>query len=128
METLFFITKLGVVMKRFSSLICLVFALLVTSGVSAQSLRASPYVTETCPYVFASWNIANLSINRDQENIEQVAHVIGQMYPDVLAVQEVTAGKDHGSKAVAMIVEALGRKGKQYDYIVSELMPKGMSK
>lgn len=94
--------------------------LVCVSGVYAQSLRASPYATEKCPYVYASWNIANLSTNRSPENLEQVARVIGDMYPDVLAIQEVTAGKDHGSKAVALLVDSLSRKGKLYDYIVSD--------
>ncbi len=74
--------------------------------------------SEACPYTFVSWNIANFGRSKTDEEIAVMASVLKDA--DIVAIQEVTAGKDFGVQAVAKLASALGRTGASWDYIVSD--------
>ena len=65
-----------------------------------------------------SWNIANFGKSRSDDQIAFMAGVLRNA--DIVAVQEVTAGKDAGVQAVAKLADALSRTGAKWDYIVSD--------
>lgn len=71
-----------------------------------------------CAYTFVSWNIANFGRKKTDEEITLMAKALA--HADIVAVQEVTAGKDFGVQAVAKLAIALGRTGAAWDYIVSD--------
>lgn len=71
-----------------------------------------------CPYTFVSWNLANFGRSKTDEDISVMARVLSSA--DIVAIQEVTAGKDFGVQAVAKLALALGRTGAAWDYIVSD--------
>lgn len=73
--------------------------------------------TPTCPNTFMSWNIANFGRSHSDSEVEVMAHVLATA--DIVAVQEVTAGKNSGAQAVARLSSALSRTGSEWDYIVS---------
>lgn len=91
------------------------------------SLPAPPHgdaarAKSECPYTYVSWNIANFGISkkssRGAEEIAFIASVVKQA--DIIAVQEVTAGKGEGARAIAQLADALSRTGADWDYIVSD--------
>ncbi|OGZ05447.1 MAG: hypothetical protein A3C93_01105 [Candidatus Lloydbacteria bacterium RIFCSPHIGHO2_02_FULL_54_17] len=71
-----------------------------------------------CTHTFVSWNIANFGRKKTDEEITLMAKVLA--HADIVAIQEVTAGKDVGAQAVAKLASALGRTGASWDYIVSD--------
>jgi len=72
-------------------------------------------------YRFISWNIANLGKSQGGQQIELIASLLSNERPDIIVIQEVTAGKDHGIQAVAKIVTAMNaHEDNAYDYIVSD--------
>lgn len=77
----------------------------------------TPYADAECPYTFMSWNIANFGRSRSDAEIAFMAAVLQRA--DIVAVQEVTAGKNFGVQAVAKLANALSRTGTDWDYIVS---------
>lgn len=64
-----------------------------------------------------SWNIENLGKSKSDEEIAFIANVVTNF--DVIAIQEVVAGYG-GAQAVARLVDALNRKGNQWDYRISD--------
>lgn len=72
-------------------------------------------------YTFISWNIANLGKSQGSDQIDRIARLLVEECPDIIVIQEVTAGKDHGIRAVASIVAAMNNlEDNAYDYIVSD--------
>lgn len=65
-----------------------------------------------------SWNLENFGVKKGDEAIDIIAGSVKDM--DVIAIQEVLTSKD-GAKAVAMLAEALSRKGYNWDYIISDI-------
>ena len=118
--------------KRIVIVIAIVLGLLVLLRVIAFFFQAhkpnTPQNTEIraersapnakCPNTFMSWNLENFGTSKTDEAIERMAEILS--VADIVAVQEVTAGKDHGIQAVAKLADALSRKGAKWDYIVSE--------
>ncbi len=74
--------------------------------------------TAECPYTFVSWNIANLGKHNTGEQFTLMAKLLA--HADIVAVQEVTARKGFGAKAVAQLAVELSRTGAAWDYIVSD--------
>ncbi len=68
--------------------------------------------------MFVSWNLANFGKSKSPEAIETIAQVLRSA--DIVAVQEVSAGKNFGARAVATLKEALARTGSNWDYVVSD--------
>lgn len=81
------------------------------------SARGAPPKT-SCPYTFISWNIANFGRKKTDEEIALIAKVLA--HADIVAVQEVVAGKEFGAQAIAKLALALGRTGAAWDYTVSD--------
>lgn len=71
-----------------------------------------------CSHKFMSWNLYNFGRKKSDEDIAFMASVLSGA--DIVAIQEVTAGKDFGVQAVAKLADALSRTGAQWDYIVSD--------
>lgn len=72
-------------------------------------------------YTFISWNIANLGKSQGPEQVDFIARLLVSERPDIIVIQEVTAGKDFGIQAVARIVAAMNNlEDNAYDYIVSD--------
>jgi len=63
-----------------------------------------------------SWNIQNFGKSKSDSSIDYIADKLKIF--DVIAIQEVVAGNG-GSQAVAKLVDALNRKGYNWDYSVS---------
>jgi len=63
-----------------------------------------------------SWNIENFGKSKSGVEIDFIANTVKNY--DVLAIQEVVAGKG-GSQAVALLADALNRKGAKWDYSIS---------
>jgi deoxyribonuclease-1-like protein len=63
-----------------------------------------------------SWNIENFGKSKSSAEIDFIANTVKNY--DVLAIQEVVAGKG-GSQAVALLADALNRKGAKWDYSIS---------
>lgn len=64
-----------------------------------------------------SWNLQDLGQSKDEQEIDYIASVIVQY--DIIAIQEVVAGVG-GAQAVARLVDAMNRKGKSWDYTISD--------
>lgn len=109
--------------------IAIALAILPACG-KKPDVEASPWATtqteavpargskSDCPYTFASWNIANLGKHNTNEQFAVMAKVLRNA--DIVAVQEVTARKGFGAKAVAALADELSRTGATWDYIVSD--------
>jgi len=63
-----------------------------------------------------SWNIENFGKSKSSAEIDFIANTVKNY--DVIAIQEVVAGKG-GSQAVALLADALNRKGAKWDYSIS---------
>jgi endonuclease/exonuclease/phosphatase family metal-dependent hydrolase len=83
----------------------------------ASALNLDSTSSSTCPHLFVSWNLANFGRSKSPESIEVMANVLKDA--DIVAIQEVNAGKDYGAQTVAQLAEALSRKGASWDYVVS---------
>lgn len=70
-----------------------------------------------CSISICSWNLKDLGRSKSDIEIDFIASTI-QIY-DVIAIQEVVAGEG-GAQAVARIVDVLNRKGKSWDYTISD--------
>lgn len=64
-----------------------------------------------------SWNIENIGQSKSNQEIEYIAKIVQAF--DVIAIQEVVAGNG-GAAAIARLHDALNRKGKHWDYCVSD--------
>jgi endonuclease/exonuclease/phosphatase family metal-dependent hydrolase len=64
-----------------------------------------------------SWNIENIGQSKSNQEIEYMAKILQAF--DVIAIQEVVAGNG-GAAAIARLHDALNRKGKHWDYCVSD--------
>lgn len=63
-----------------------------------------------------SWNIENFGKSKSSAEIDFIANTVKNY--DVVALQEVVAGEG-GSQAVALLADALNRKGAKWDYSIS---------
>lgn len=71
-----------------------------------------------CPYLYVSWNLENFGKSKTPEALEIMAKVLRSA--DIVAVQEVNAGKNFGAQTIAKLVDILNRTGVSHDYIVSD--------
>jgi endonuclease/exonuclease/phosphatase family metal-dependent hydrolase len=71
-----------------------------------------------CPFLFISWNVQDFGRSKSPAEISQIAEIINAA--DLVALQEVVAGKGFGAQAVAKLAETLSRRGSVWDYIVSD--------
>ncbi len=74
--------------------------------------------TTTCPYLFVSWNGRNIGRSKSPEDIARMANILRNA--DIVALQEVVAGKGFGAKTIAALVNALEKDGSTWDYVVSD--------
>ncbi len=65
-----------------------------------------------------SWNIQDMGGTKSDAEIELMAQILRGN--DVIALQEVVAKDTAGAQAVARLVDALDRKGADYDYCISD--------
>jgi endonuclease/exonuclease/phosphatase family metal-dependent hydrolase len=73
----------------------------------------------SCPYLFISWNLANFGTSKSQEALTVMARVLKDA--DVVAGQEVNAGKEFGARALADLASRMqDAKGVLFDYVVSD--------
>ncbi len=72
----------------------------------------------TCPHLFISWNLLNFGRSKSDDALTVMASTLKDA--DIVAIQEVNAGKDFGSQAIAKLVDLLTRTGSSWDYIVSD--------
>ena len=74
--------------------------------------------TSLFPQVKAvSWNLENFGQSKSAESMSFIANTL-KAY-DIVAIQEVVAGSG-GAQAVALLADALNRKGAQWDYTISD--------
>ncbi len=64
-----------------------------------------------------TWNLYNFGGSKNEEEVAFMADWLREA--DLVAVQEVNTGPD-GAQAVARLAQALGRRGAQWDYAVSD--------
>lgn len=69
------------------------------------------------PVSLCSWNLKDFGKSKSVQEITFIAGVVKVF--DVIAIQEVVAG-DGGAQAVATLADELNRKGKHWDYTVSD--------
>jgi len=69
-----------------------------------------------CSISICSWNLKDLGRSKSDIEIDFIASTI-QTY-DIIAIQEVVAGEG-GAQAVARLVDVMNRKGKSWDYTIS---------
>lgn len=75
----------------------------------------------SCPYTMVSWNLGNFGKSKTDDVIEKIAQVLKSKNADILAIQEVTAGKGFGAKKVAeLAMELSNTTGEGWDYVVSD--------
>lgn len=101
----------------FGLLVLLLGALFLFVGRSFLT-PAGNTVGGVCPYTFVSWNVANFGQSKTDEDIAIMAETL--RHADIVAIQEVTAGRTVGAQAVAKLAIALSRTGSSWDYIVSD--------
>jgi len=68
-------------------------------------------------YTLVSWNIQHLGKSKEASEIEVMANTLRNV--DLVGIQEVVAGYG-GAQAVARLVDALNRKGANWDYRISD--------
>ena len=64
-----------------------------------------------------SWNLENFGSSKTEKALEFIATTLQPF--DVIAVEEVVAG-DGGARTVANLVDIMNRKGKSWDYCISD--------
>jgi endonuclease/exonuclease/phosphatase family metal-dependent hydrolase len=82
-----------------------------------EEVTTSPVTSKACPYLFVSWNLENFGEKKSEEAIEVIAQVLRDA--DIVALQEVTAGKLFGARAVTKLSSTMSRKGADFDYLIS---------
>ncbi len=65
----------------------------------------------------ASWNVANIGISKDDEEVEYIAQLLKGF--DIVAIQEIST-KLSGPRAIAKLNERLNNTGARWDYIISD--------
>jgi endonuclease/exonuclease/phosphatase family metal-dependent hydrolase len=86
------------------------------NDVKVASLK-SVQSNDSCKKLFVSWNMKDMGKSKSQESLEVMASVLKDA--DVVAIQEVVAGKGFGAKKVADLAQVLAQKGQLFDNIVS---------
>lgn len=71
-----------------------------------------------CPNSLISWNLENFGKKKTDQSIELMAEILKGA--DIVTIQEVTAGGQFGAQAVAKLIDALSRKGSNWDYVLSD--------
>jgi endonuclease/exonuclease/phosphatase family metal-dependent hydrolase len=64
-----------------------------------------------------SWNIQNFGRSKSPETLDFIAKTLQSF--DIIAIEEVVAG-DGGAPAVAKLADLMNRKGKSWDYCISQ--------
>jgi len=72
--------------------------------------------TASCSISVCSWNLQNFGNSKSNSEIDFIATTIQQF--DVIAIQEVLAGNS-GVQVVVKLVDMMNRKGKSWEYIIS---------
>jgi endonuclease/exonuclease/phosphatase family metal-dependent hydrolase len=71
--------------------------------------------------MMVSWNLGNFGKSKTDEVIKKIAQVLKSKNADILAIQEVTAGKGFGAKKVSdLAMELTNSTGEGWDYVVSD--------
>jgi len=70
-----------------------------------------------CSISICSWNLKDFGISKNDNEIDFIASILTKY--DVIAIQEVTTSHG-GSQAVARLVDNMNRKGKSWDYAISD--------
>jgi endonuclease/exonuclease/phosphatase family metal-dependent hydrolase len=66
-------------------------------------VHGEAHASHDCPYLFVSWNLQDFGRSKSPEEIERIAEII--VAADVVALQEVVAGKGFGAQAIARLAE-----------------------
>ena len=69
-----------------------------------------------CSISICSWNLKDFGISKSDAGIDFMASIVNNY--DVIAIQEVTTSPG-GAQAVARLADCLNRKGKSWDYSIS---------
>lgn len=78
----------------------------------------APAPTATAPGLrLVTWNLLNLGRSKDARELDFIADVLRGY--DLVAVQEVSTGPA-GAQAVALLADALDRRGADWDYTISD--------
>jgi len=64
-----------------------------------------------------SWNIQNFGKSKDEKTLAFIATTLQPF--DIIAIQEVVAGYG-GAQAIALLVDMMNRKGRNWDYTISD--------
>jgi endonuclease/exonuclease/phosphatase family metal-dependent hydrolase len=91
-------------MKKFLFQIIAVFILFISDDVHAS-------------VTVCSWNLMNFGKSKTEKTLDFIASSLQPF--DVIAIEEVVAGNG-GAQAVAKLVDIMNRKGKNWDYTISD--------
>lgn len=92
--------------------------------VPSENQSNSKTLSNNCPNLFVSWNLENFGKSKSSKALTVMASVLAEA--DIVAIQEVNAGKDFGAKQVALLASMLSttksvrNKSGKFDYIVSD--------
>ena len=96
----------------------------VTGNIITLQQADAPKKTKECPNMFISWNLKDFGKKKTDDSIERIADIVCTN-ANIIAVQEVVAGKQFGAQTVARLAAACSRKGRNWDYIVSDEAARG---
>lgn len=97
-----------------------VYALLMITFDDA-SQRAEPLADtadHSCPFLFVSWNGHDIGRSKSSDDIAYMARTVREA--DIVALQEVVAGKGFGAQTVAALAAELSKDGDIWDYVISD--------
>jgi endonuclease/exonuclease/phosphatase family metal-dependent hydrolase len=70
-----------------------------------------------CSISICSWNLKDFGVSKSDNEIDFIASILNKY--DVISIQEVTTSPG-GAQAVAKLVDNLNRRGKSWDYAISD--------
>lgn len=88
------------------------------SSYAQNTVEAKVGAKENCPYLYISWNMENFGAKKSAETLTRMAQILKEA--DIVAIQEVNAGKELGAQALGRLVNELTAKGQEFDYVVSD--------
>lgn len=98
----------------------------LTGNVITLQQTDTPKKTKECPNMFISWNLKDFGKKKTDETIERIADIVCTN-ANIIAIQEVVAGKQFGAQTVARLAAACSRRGKSWNYINSNEAARGSS-
>ena len=99
-------------------LVLLIIGSLVTYSVEPTRTTKVQNSNSSCPYLFISWNGRDVGQSKSADDIAHMAKIVHEA--DIIALQEIVAGKGFGAKTVAALAAELSKDGSSWDYIVSD--------